>query len=102
MDIKDAGVEDEAFAFQKNSDLVPIFNYHLLKMEENGVLDRIRMKWGLINPLQDIEKVTESSSFPLGLGNVFFPFFILVVGSVSSSILGLVEWVKRTIEKLRN
>jgi ABC-type amino acid transport substrate-binding protein len=34
-----------AFSFRQNWEFGELFNYHLLKMEESGILDRIRKNW---------------------------------------------------------
>ena len=80
------------WAFQKDSDLADMFNYHLLKMQEVATLDRLR---------QEIEHKHKSNSDAsqihsaagLGFENVAFPFMALMMGFLMASVQFGIELV---------
>ncbi len=73
-----------AFALQKNSELLGLFNHNMVKLYETGVLDFLRHKWISSRSLDKAlrfgggSKVNESSA--LGYVNLATPALILVVG----------------------
>ena len=79
-----------AWAFQRESDLIPIFNYHLYKMKQTGIIDRLRQ-----NALgdDDIDATTSKTLVDtngLGYENVLFPFIAFLTGvSVAVLLLGI-------------
>ena len=65
-----------SFALQKESEFTQIFNYHIAKLDETGVLDTLRLKY-----LQkSLSVANPSKSITLGFNNVLFPFLILMLG----------------------
>ena len=68
-----------AWAFQNDSQLLPIFNYHLQKLHQHGVLDRMKHKLiGDHNRDTDVSKIQNING--LGYDNVAFPFLALLAG----------------------
>ena len=87
IDIVESSEQSVSFTFQKDSPYSPLFNYHLQKMHEDGVIHRLRMKW---LPKQ---QTGSSSDQPLSLGynNLVFPFLALVFGCSSALVISICE-----------
>ena len=69
-----------AWAFQKDSELVGMFNHHIHKMKMTGNIDRL---WQVIDRKQKMNKDTRNMKREhqaLGYENVFFPFLVLLNG----------------------
>ena len=56
LNIRDALYGHFSFGLQKDSEFGQIFNYHLLKMQQSGILEGLHKKW-LESPYGD-EKLT--------------------------------------------
>ena len=78
-----------AWAFQRDSQLLPIFNYHLQKLHENGFLDRMYHQIiGDNNRNTDDSKIQSISG--LSYENVTLPFLALLTGlGVALLVLGI-------------
>ena len=70
-----------SWAFQRNSELLPIFNHYLSKMEQAGVIDRLRHKY---SGYRDMDTANSKNHVQdnngLGYENVVLPFSILLAG----------------------
>ena len=68
-----------AWAFQRESELLPIFNYYLDKMQQTGIIHRLQQKF-----IGDHNRDTDASMIQdingLGYANVAFPFLALLSG----------------------
>ena len=78
MDIIEAATLPQAFSFKKGSEFTALFNYHILKMQESGLTQRIKTKWPIRDPDRDFG-MTEP--IVLGYDNLFFPFGWLALGT---------------------
>ena len=70
-----------AWAFQKESELLPIFNYYLETLQETGVMDRLRktfMQFSYGN--SDASKIQVLDTNGLGYEHVVLPFLALLTG----------------------
>ena len=78
------------FGIQKNSDLMDILNYHMLRLVENGIIERIVKKWPEMSRNEEFEMAE-----PVGLAfnNVLFPFTILAIGTVTAFVLSWLEFI---------
>ena len=85
-----------AWAFQRESDLIPIFNYHLYKMKQTGVIDRLQQ-----NALGDIDTTSNTLLDNNGLGyeNVLFPFLAFLTGVSVALLLLVIERAANFLEK---
>ena len=63
-----------------------MFNHHIKKLSEQGVIKKIISKW-LPPPVLDFEK----KASVLGYENLTFPFMLLAVGIMVASILLMAE-----------
>ena len=76
-----------------------MFNYHLSKMRDTGVLDKIELKWlspGKPQPPENLNEVAEALSGP----QVFLPFTILLMGIGASATFILLEKISSRIRNI--
>ena len=67
-----------AWAFQRQSELLPLFNYHIHKMKQSGIIDRLRQKYLDEKNLVTSETIVDTNV--LGYDNVMFPFLAFLIG----------------------
>ena len=68
-----------AWAFQRDSELLPIFNHYLEKMQQTGVIDRLKQTFlGNHNGITGSSKIQELQG--LGYDTVVLPFLALLIG----------------------
>ncbi len=99
LKLDEAQSSSNAFGFQKNSEFTDLFNYHIIKMEKNGIMrrfidklfsywrnnssDRIERKWKTkYNAEYGVEDAPS-----LGFDMVLWPFGLLVVGAITSPLI---------------
>ena len=83
----------EAIGLQKDSEFTSMFTYHILKMEQSGLIDRIGRRW--MGGADAIYGLPTPPS--LGYENVVFPFALIAFGALSAGILMYLEYhIKRT------
>ena len=91
-----------AFAFQKNSPYLGLFNYYINGMRENGGLEKMRKECGPAS--QECQDLTGK---PLGLKNCFGAILVMMVGVGSAITLMIIENIlkktkKKTSETIQN
>ena len=70
-----------AWAFQRDSELLQIFNYYLDKMQQTGVIDRLRQEFiGGHNRDTDVSVIQMQNINSLGYENVVVLFLALLTG----------------------
>ena len=79
---------DIAFVYPLDSELAEVFDYHLRIMKERGVLEKLQLKWGLIENDQ-IETEKSQLIEPLGFQQVII-LPIIIIGGIFLSILCLI------------
>ena len=79
-----------SIGLQKNSEYVEMFDYHITKMQENGIVARFKHKW-MYNT--DKNNYGMAEAVTLDFENMVFPFMCLVVGVVSAATVLLAEWI---------
>ena len=79
---------------QKNSELVDIVRYQMLKLCEIGIITHIDNKWPDTSRNQDF---TMAEPGPLAFNNVLFPFTLLATGIFTSMGFALLEFFYRKI-----
>lgn len=78
-----------AWGFQKRSELLPVFNYYLHKMQQTGLVDRMLHKF-IGNSKMNTDATTIPDINVLGYQNVAFPFLALLTGLlVAPMLLGI-------------
>ena len=81
------------FALRGDSEYLPLFNHHLLKAFETGILHRHKVLWQEKPPI----KIGLTEPKPLGFNNVMFPFILLGVIMTLSVIASVLEKVIKKI-----
>ena len=87
LSLSDVITYKSSFALQKDSEFTQLFNYHIAKMDETGVLDALRLSYFP----KTIPRKTTSKSKSLGFDNVLFPFIILCGGIFIAVTLNVME-----------
>ena len=83
LDITENTATDKSLAFNKDSEFTKIFNNNLLKMQESGLINRIKKKW-----YGDYDKVFGMSEpLVLTFDNLFFPFGCLALGIIFTFLI---------------
>ena len=90
LNLDDQLYDHQAFAFQHNSELVDLFNYHINKMEISGVLQHIKNDWVYTGGVPDRSE-DQPMAVILGFENVLFPFIVMGSGVLGSLVLSLLE-----------
>ena len=80
------GIEYISFGLQKNSPYLPLFNYHIKSMNENGILDQILSYYELQ------EQECSKPSLSLGFESCIIAFFPIIGGMTFSLFLLAVEY----------
>ena len=75
-----------AWAFQKGSELLPVFNYYLHKMHQTGLMDRLLQK-SIGNSKMNTDATKVRDANVLGYLDVAFPFLALLIGLLVACML---------------
>ena len=97
--LADATIDHVAFALQKDSEFLRLFNYYLIQLKSVGVLDNIYKKWVDMDQPNNVcgEKNAEKA-LPLGYENLFMPSLLLMGGMSVALFLMALEYITwRTI-----
>ena len=84
-----------AFALQKDSEFLEIFNHYITKQYEHGILHRLFQAYH--TELLTKEQFSISEPQPLRYENVVFPFTCLVLGVTASLWIAIVEMITRRL-----
>ena len=87
LNIQDRVPISDAYAFQKCSEFLFMFNHFLKKMHESGVIDQMNRDWSLREEME----FEINPAVTLGYENVAFPFMILVGGLLIACGLTMFE-----------
>ena len=66
-----------AWAFQRHSELLPLFNYHIHK-KQSGIIERLQQKYLDEKNLVTSETIVDTNV--LGYDHVMFPFMAILIG----------------------
>ncbi len=94
---KDGVVKFTNLAFQKNSDITGLFNFHLTKVVQSGVLDKIEQRWLREDkPTNDMSlRIFVEDSKPIGPKSMMFPGCFLAFSVILSMFCLLIEFCKK-------
>ena len=101
--IKESLTQMVAFGLQQDSEYRELFNHHLKKLNEEGILDKLA---DMYMPKRNSPQ-TILEAIPLGYDNVFFPSLVMFIGILSSLLMVCLEkigryaYIKKS-EKLRD
>ncbi len=80
-----------SWCFRKNSELVRLFNHHLLGLLQSGTYARLHYKWvGKYRNLYGNGEAKSSVS-PIPLNHLYFPMSVMLVGVVGSFAVAFLE-----------
>lgn len=91
LNLEDSIEYQGAFGFPKDSELTPLFNYHLFQLYENGVWEKLTKKH-FSKPLP--YEINPAHVSVLGFDNVLLPFLILGSGLGIGTLLVICEKIK--------
>ena len=89
IDIEESYKQEVSFTLQKNSPYSQLFNYHLQRMNEKGMLHRLQQKH-LSKPDR---RQSLDPPFSLGYNNIVFPFLVIIFGCTAALLTSLFEKV---------
>lgn len=84
-----------AFGLPLGSKLIQPLNTFLLKMQQSGLKDKLKQRWGIHNVKDDNVFDDDDSAVVLGFENVSFPFIFLGIGSGAAIFLSFLELCAR-------
>ncbi len=85
------------FGLQKDSEFKDMFNFHLSRLKEAGVITTVIHKWLEEEKPDDLSKrIFQEEAMPLGYKNLFFPTMIMCIG-ISVCLVALC--VERTLSR---
>lgn len=90
-----------AWAYQKDSEFVECFNYHMHKVDEGGLLHHLQKEL-LKNRNHDTDDNGGGAFHVLGYENLSFPCLMLVAGMILAMLNVLAEWLWKKIKTKRN
>ena len=90
LKVEDRTVINVAFPFRRDSELLQLFNYHLLKLDESGVLHKLHLDYG-VKPQQT---ANAGQFLILGFQNLIFLFSIIFIGILAA--IGVMCYEKLT------
>ena len=83
---KKYNLKSYAFILTKDSPYLPLFNYYIDQLRENGALKRIFEKW---EPLQ--QTCEDKTGKPLGFRNCLTSFLVMIAGAGLGIIILCIE-----------
>ena len=89
LDIADAVTLYNSLALQKDSEFTDLFNYYLLKMQESGTIERMKLRW--ISIANEQIGSGMSQAIQLGYEHVLLPFNCCALGILVAAGLSLLE-----------
>ena len=85
------------FGLQMGSEFREVFNYHLLKLTEHGILKRIYNRWPDTSRNEEFG-IAEAAT--LGFENLLFPFSLLAMGMTAAVVLAAFEAIAKKMARL--
>ena len=98
LDIKEYVNTYISIGMQKNSEFAELFDYHIIKMQESGVLNRISHRW--TDKADNDYGVVEPAA--LDIQNVVFLFYCIAFGVFVAANVIIAEWVFKKCLKMEN
>jgi hypothetical protein len=97
--MEDSIYAHHVWAFQKNSDFTEFFNFHLHKLKESGMRDRLYSTW-MYRSNKDSSTMADAIS--IGYENSVLPFLLFACGIIMSVVTVAFEKLKRKIKPLKS
>jgi len=93
-DFRDSFLMPCAFAFQTQSELLPLFDHWLNKLRQSGHLHHLEAKW--VRRKETGRTIDEAKA--MGWSYLCFPFAALTCGSLLAIIIAFIEWKKEGLK----
>jgi hypothetical protein len=97
--MEDSVYANHVWAFQKNSEFTEFFNFHLYKLKESGMRDRLYSTC-MYGANRDFS--TMADAIPIGYENSVLPFLLFNCGIIASIVTVAFEQLKRKIKPLKS
>ena len=94
LKIEEAIKQHKSIGLQRDSEFTELFNYHILKLFEMGVMHRLMQKYVINNN----EEYGIAEPITLGYENLFFPFGIILLGAILSVVAIIGEFISKLME----
>ena len=85
-----------SWGFQKDSELIHVFNYHLQKMQESGMFEKLGLN--IYDKHETNKDYNKTEEHVLGYKNVVLPFSLLLTGLFVSLLQLGIEVMKKKCE----
>ena len=85
---KKYNLKSYAFILSKDSPYLPLFNYYIDQLRENGALERIFKKWEPLTPTCE-----DKTGKPLGFRNCLTSFLVMIIGGGLGILILCIEVV---------
>jgi len=96
MGFKEAIPTQMLLALQKDSELAPLFNFHLQDLIQSGLAARLAHQWlKAAAPPDATERIFSEEARALGYDNLFFPSAVLSFGVAFALALVAAEYFRR-------
>ena len=89
LEIRETVVLYLSLVLQKDSEFTEVFNYHLLKMMENGKMEAMKLRW----MTSSNQEFGISNAIQLGYENVMDPFACCALGVIVAAWMSLLEYL---------
>ena len=86
-------IKPYAFGFQKNSPFLPLFDFHLKKLQEKGAIDKILKEYG-----SKPQICPDYNGLPLGFDTCVSAFLVLIFGMAFGAFLFVLEWIAKCFQ----
>ena len=103
LNVQDKLINSIGFAMEENSELLEMFNYHLIEIIETGVFQRLKRRWP--SPLDKARNnvVDANNGFMrLGFKNLIFLFFIFGLGFGGAFLAFICETMSNKRKNISN
>ena len=102
LEIEEMTISQLAIGMQKNSEFKKVFDYHLTKQMQSGLVTYLRNKYAKHGRLDDIGHLDEDPTDAvdsLSYSNLLLPFIILCFGIVIGGIVYCIEYFRNVMKK---
>ena len=96
VNFEEKAIVHGGIGLQKDSEFKNVFDYHIIKMKQSGLLSQWYHKWmqhGI--PGDMTHRIFVQASAPLGFANLFFPALVFLLGVVGGVLALLLEAVAK-------
>ncbi len=98
MDFDGSVKSQIAIGIQEDSEFKEVLSYNILKMLQSGVVRNLMQKWVYKKPKDQSRRIFVEDAEQIGVGNLYFPSSVLIVGIAACILLAIAERMKRKWE----